>query len=210
MTDQDVNHPMRATNGTPKCSTKKSFCNFFGNNQAGRFCRRALIPNSAGWPGSDGPAPWGRWGVGGGPGHGPIHHPAHLGEPPLGPLHTALPRPSPAPPAGNTQFQLICLIRFDLIYVAHRHFSFRFAHDFTPGGWTKAVQPKKSFPFPSWALNWLRFHAHRVPQTLRRRVPIHQGEWLANWDAGGVWVSRRGLSDWPAGCGFGRAAAVKR
>jgi hypothetical protein len=79
------------------------------------------------------------------PGHGPIHHPPHLGEPPIGPLRPALPGQSPASPAGNTQFQLVHFILFDLIYVAHTSCSFRYAHHFTRVGWTKAVQPKNNF-----------------------------------------------------------------
>jgi len=66
------------------------------------------------------------FGAGGGrrPGDGAIHHAPHLGEPPIGPLHTALAGQSPAPPAGNAQFELIDLIDFDFISVAHKSLPF--------------------------------------------------------------------------------------
>lgn len=154
-------------------------------------------------------------GGGGWPGHCPVHHPPHLAEPPLRPLRAVLPDPSPAPPPGKTQFQLAHCTLFDLIAVAHNHFPFRYARHFTRAGWTKAVQPKTIFrflfffsfgPFP---VKWSRFHAHRLPQTVWRLVPLHRRR-LAQPDAGGIRLSRRRLSHRPPGCRFRRAAPPDR
>src|ERR1051325_29139 len=51
--------------------------------------------------------------------------------------------------------------------------------------------------------------AHRLPQTVRRNLALHQRR-FAESHTGGVWFAERRLSDWPAGRGLGGFVALKR
>jgi hypothetical protein len=107
----------------------------------------------------------GAGGRSGGPGDGTIHHPPHLGEPPIGPLHPALPGQTPAPPpSGNSEFQLIELILFDFIYVAHKDFPFVMRTTLRGAVGQRLSNQKNIFFFflARIALKWGWIHAHRV------------------------------------------------